>query len=59
MPRGLGLRRRAGRGAGAGVHPSREIVVPLANDKVREGMLEDEAIVTFAVQTLREFVAGL
>ena len=43
----------------AKVHPSREIVVPLANDKVREGMLEDEAIVTFAVQTLREFVAGL
>ncbi|MEQ9335139.1 NAD(P)H-dependent oxidoreductase [Thalassobaculum sp.] len=43
----------------ARVHPSREIVVPSANDKVRDGKLEDEAIVGFALQTLREFMAGL
>lgn len=43
----------------ATVHPSREIVVPFANDKVKDGVLEDQAIVDFAVTTLREFVAGL
>ncbi len=41
------------------VQPSREIVVPFANDKVRDGVLVDEAIVKFAVDTLREFMAGL
>ncbi|GHD55818.1 FMN reductase [Thalassobaculum fulvum] len=43
----------------ATVHPSREIVVPFANDKVKDGVLEDQAIVDFAVATLREFAAGL
>jgi chromate reductase len=43
----------------ATVHPSREIVVPFANDKVKDGVLEDQTIVDFAVATLREFVAGL
>lgn len=43
----------------AKLHPSREIAVPFANDKVKDGMLEDEAIVGFAVSILKEFVAGL
>lgn len=41
------------------IHPCREIAVPFANDKVKDGVLEDEAVVNFAVQNLREFLAGL
>lgn len=43
----------------ARVFPCREIVVPLANDKVRDGVLEDETVVGFAVENLRKFLASL
>lgn len=36
-----------------------EIVVPMANDKVEDGMLADETILAFAEEKLRAFIASL
>lgn len=43
----------------ARVYPCREIVVPFANDKVKDGLLADQAIVDFAVENLRGFLGWL
>jgi chromate reductase len=43
----------------AQVFPCREIVVPFANDKVKNGRMTDEDIILFAGQNLRDFVATL
>ena len=43
----------------AEVHTAKEIVVPNANTKVADGLLTDAAVLDFAEETLRGFVAGL
>ena len=43
----------------AKVHVCREIVVPMANDKVKDGMLVDDAILGFAGESLKDFIASL
>jgi chromate reductase len=43
----------------AEVFPAKEIVVPFANQKVAEGVFEDEAILGFAEETLGAFLARL
>lgn len=43
----------------ARVYPVKEIVVPFANDKIENGRLVSEDIVSFAEQSLREFVAAI
>ncbi len=43
----------------ARVFPGREVLVPFANDKVEHGRLIDDEIISFADQSLREFVAAI
>jgi chromate reductase, NAD(P)H dehydrogenase (quinone) len=43
----------------AELHLGREIVVPFANDKVKDGLLEDEAILAFTAESLRAFITAL
>lgn len=43
----------------ARVFPCKEVVVPFANDKIENGRLTSEDIVSFADQCLREFVAAI
>lgn len=43
----------------AAVHPCKEIVVPMANAKVEDGVLKDDAVLDFAGEVLAEFVASL
>jgi chromate reductase len=43
----------------AEVHPCKEIVVPMANDKVTDGVLADEAVLGFAMEQLSGFLARL
>jgi chromate reductase, NAD(P)H dehydrogenase (quinone) len=43
----------------AQVFPCREVVVPFANDKVKNGRMTDEDIISFAGQSLRDFVGIL
>ena len=43
----------------AEVHSCKEIVVPMANDKVRDGMLADDAILDFAMAQLSGFLARI
>lgn len=43
----------------AKVFPCPEIVVPSANDKVKDGLLVDEAILNFAEEKLRAFIDTL
>ena len=43
----------------AHVFPAKEIVVPMANKKVDDGVFADEAVLGFAEPILREFVASL
>ncbi len=43
----------------ADVHASKEIVVPMANDKVVDGLIADDAILGFAMEQLSGFFARL
>lgn len=43
----------------AEVFPTREIVVPFANDKVQDGRFVDETVLGFAEDALRAFLAGI
>ncbi len=43
----------------ARVFPYQEIVVPTANDKMKDGVLADEAIISFATEGLKAFIADL
>ncbi|NIZ10408.1 NADPH-dependent FMN reductase [Pseudooceanicola sp. HF7] len=42
----------------ARVHPCKEIVVPMANGKVVDGMLEDDAILEFAEEVMGDFLSA-
>ncbi|WP_094021815.1 NADPH-dependent FMN reductase [Maliponia aquimaris] len=43
----------------AQVHTAKEILVPMANTKVVDGLLQDEAVLGFAGETLAGFMATL
>jgi chromate reductase len=43
----------------AKVFPCREIIVPFANDKTKNGIMTDSQIVDFALENLRAFVDSL
>jgi chromate reductase len=43
----------------AEVHACKEIVVPMANAKIRDGMLADDAILDFAMDQLSGFLARI
>jgi chromate reductase, NAD(P)H dehydrogenase (quinone) len=43
----------------AEVHACKEIVVPMANDRIKDGMLADTAILDFAMDQLQGFVARI
>ena len=43
----------------AQVHASKEIVVPMANDRITDGLLADEAVLGFAMEQLSGFLARL
>jgi len=43
----------------ARVFPCKEVIVPMANTKVKDGLMTDEAILDFAEANLRDFVASL
>lgn len=43
----------------ARVFPYQEVVVPTANEKMKDGLLADEAIISFATEGLKAFIADL
>ncbi len=43
----------------ARVFPYQEVVVPTANDKMKDGLLADEAIISFATTAVNAFIAEL
>ena len=43
----------------AEVHACKEIVVPMANDRIKDGMLADSAILDFAMDQLQGFMARI
>ena len=43
----------------AEVHTCKEIIIPLANQKVKDGVLEDETILAFAEENLVQFLQRL
>ena len=40
-------------------YAGKEVVVPQANAKVKDGVLEDETIIAFATTELKAFIASL
>jgi chromate reductase len=43
----------------AEVFPAKEIVVTMANTKVEDGVLKDDAVLDFAEETLSAFIARI
>jgi chromate reductase len=43
----------------AEVHACKEIVVPMANDRIKDGMLAEDTILDFAMEQLQGFIARI